>query len=60
MGDKIESKRIAKGRGEHDSWVEGFVPDEEGSWGCRGRIGYPVMIKSIQLEEGGKGMRIAW
>ena len=60
MGDKIESKRIAKEAGVHTiPGFEGVVPDEDCAVKVSGEIGYPVMIKA-SAGGGGKGMRIAW
>lgn len=60
MGDKIESKLIAKAAGVHT--IPGFddvVPDPEAAVKIAREIGYPVMIKA-SAGGGGKGMRIAW
>ena len=60
MGDKIESKRIAKKAGVNTiPGFEGVVPDEEAAVKVSREIGYPVMIKA-SAGGGGKGMRIAW
>lgn len=60
MGDKIESKKIAKTAGVHV--IPGKLAeahnDEEVMESIR-EIGYPVMIKA-SAGGGGKGMRIAW
>ena len=60
MGDKIESKRLAREAGV--SVVPGFI-GEIGDTGhaveIAGGIGYPVMIKA-SAGGGGKGMRLAW
>ena len=60
MGDKIESKKLAKGAGV--STVPGFLGEvDEMSEVLRisNEIGYPVMIKA-SAGGGGKGMRIAF
>ena len=60
MGDKIESKIIAKEAGVHTiPGFEGVVPDVETAVKVSNEIGYPVMIKA-SAGGGGKGMRIAW
>lgn len=60
MGDKIESKKIAKEAGVHTiPGFEGVVPDVEAAVKVSRQIGYPVMIKA-SAGGGGKGMRIAW
>ena len=59
MGDKIESKKLARAAGV--STVPGYldvVPDAEAAVGIARDIGYPVMIKA-SAGGGGKGMRIA-
>jgi len=60
MGDKIESKKLAKDAGV--STVPGFLGEVEHDKDilrvCH-EIGYPVMIKA-SAGGGGKGMRIAW
>ncbi len=59
MGDKIESKRLARAAGV--STVPGFldvIPDAEAAVGIAREIGYPVMIKA-SAGGGGKGMRLA-
>ncbi len=59
MGDKIESKKLAKAAGV--STVPGYldvIPDAEAAVGIARDIGYPVMIKA-SAGGGGKGMRIA-
>jgi propionyl-CoA carboxylase alpha chain len=59
MGDKINSKRIAKEAG---CFVipgfEGEVPDEDAAARLAADVGYPVMIKA-SAGGGGKGMRVA-
>lgn len=60
MGDKINSKKIAKDAGVHI--VPGFVGEVEGDkeiLRISNEIGYPVMIKA-SAGGGGKGMRIAY
>jgi propionyl-CoA carboxylase alpha chain len=59
MGDKIESKRLARDAGV--SSVPGYldvIPDAERAIAIAREIGYPVMIKA-SAGGGGKGMRIA-
>jgi propionyl-CoA carboxylase alpha subunit len=59
MGDKIESKKLARAAGV--STVPGYldiVPDAESAVRIARDIGYPVMIKA-SAGGGGKGMRIA-
>jgi len=60
MGDKIESKKIAKAAGV--SIIPGYmgeVRDRDHALQIAHDIGYPVMIKA-SAGGGGKGMRIAW
>lgn len=60
MGDKIESKKLAKSAGV--SCVPGFlgeVDDMDEVLRISNEIGYPVMIKA-SAGGGGKGMRIAY
>jgi propionyl-CoA carboxylase alpha chain len=60
MGDKIESKKLAKAAGV--SVVPGFVGEidsTEHAVEIAGGIGYPVMMKA-SAGGGGKGMRLAW
>jgi propionyl-CoA carboxylase alpha chain len=60
MGDKIESKKIAKAAGVNV--VPGFLGDiatTEDAVRIAGEIGYPVMMKA-SAGGGGKGMRLAW
>lgn len=60
MGDKIESKIIAKKSGVHTiPGFDGVVKDAEHAIRIAKEIGYPVMIKA-SAGGGGKGMRIAW
>jgi propionyl-CoA carboxylase alpha chain len=59
MGDKIESKKLAKAAGV--STVPGYLGDiasEDEAVAIAREIGYPVMIKA-SAGGGGKGMRIA-
>ncbi|MCW5751726.1 MAG: acetyl/propionyl/methylcrotonyl-CoA carboxylase subunit alpha [Alphaproteobacteria bacterium] len=60
MGDKIESKKLAKAAGVNT--IPGYLgaisgPDEAAK--IAAEIGYPVMIKA-SAGGGGKGMRLAW
>jgi propionyl-CoA carboxylase alpha chain len=60
MGDKIESKKLAKAAGV--STVPGYlgeVDNTEDVIKISREIGYPVMIKA-SAGGGGKGMRIAF
>jgi propionyl-CoA carboxylase alpha chain len=60
MGDKIESKKLAKAAGVNV--VPGFlgeIADTEDAVRIAGEIGYPVMMKA-SAGGGGKGMRLAW
>jgi propionyl-CoA carboxylase alpha chain len=60
MGDKIESKKLAKAAGV--STIPGFMgilEDEEEAVRVARSVGYPVMVKASN-GGGGKGMRIAW
>jgi propionyl-CoA carboxylase alpha chain len=60
MGDKIESKKLAKKAGVNV--VPGFLGDiatTEDAVRIAGDIGYPVMMKA-SAGGGGKGMRLAW
>jgi len=60
MGDKIESKKLAKAAGVNV--VPGFVGeirDTDHAVEISGDIGYPVMMKA-SAGGGGKGMRLAW
>ena len=60
MGDKINSKKIAKDAG---CFVipgfQGEVPDEDAAVRLAAEVGYPVMIKA-SAGGGGKGMRVAY
>ena len=60
MGDKIESKKLAKGAGVNV--VPGFlgeIADTDAAVKIAGEIGYPVMMKA-SAGGGGKGMRLAY
>jgi len=60
MGDKIESKKLAKQAGVNV--VPGYVgeiDDTEHAVRIASEIGYPVMMKA-SAGGGGKGMRLAW
>jgi len=60
MGDKIESKKLARAAGV--SVVPGFVgeiDDADHAARIAAEIGYPVMMKA-SAGGGGKGMRLAW
>ena len=60
MGDKIESKKLAKAAGV--DVVPGFlgeIADTEDAVRIASDIGYPVMMKA-SAGGGGKGMRLAW
>ncbi|MBP2228845.1 propionyl-CoA carboxylase alpha chain [Azospirillum agricola] len=60
MGDKIESKKLAKAAGV--STVPGYlgvIADDDEAVTIARDIGYPVMIKA-SAGGGGKGMRVAW
>ena len=60
MGDKIESKKLAKAAGVNV--VSGFlgeIADTEAAVKIAGEIGYPVMMKA-SAGGGGKGMRLAY
>jgi len=60
LGDKIESKKIAKKAGVHIvPGFDGVVESPEHCVSLAREIGYPVMIKA-SAGGGGKGMRIAW
>lgn len=60
MGDKIESKIIARNAGVHTiPGFDGVVIDAEQGIEIAKKLGYPVMIKA-SAGGGGKGMRIAW
>ncbi len=60
MGDKIESKKLARAAGVNV--VPGFlgeIADTEEAVRIAADIGYPVMMKA-SAGGGGKGMRLAW
>src|SRR3954468_8836288 len=60
MGDKIESKKLARAAGVNV--VPGFLGDiasTDDAVRIAGEIGYPVMMKA-SAGGGGKGMRLAW
>ncbi|WP_277978597.1 acetyl-CoA carboxylase biotin carboxylase subunit [Sphingomonas phyllosphaerae] len=60
MGDKIESKKLAKQAGVNV--VPGYlgeIADTDEAVRIAGEIGYPVMMKA-SAGGGGKGMRLAW
>ncbi|MGH6989797.1 MAG: acetyl-CoA carboxylase biotin carboxylase subunit [Stellaceae bacterium] len=59
MGDKIESKKLARDAGVSGvpGWLD-VIPDAEAAVRIARKIGYPVMIKA-SAGGGGKGMRIA-
>ncbi|KAJ3113278.1 hypothetical protein HDU96_003582 [Phlyctochytrium bullatum] len=60
MGDKIESKKIAKDA--NVTTIPGFngvVENADHAVQIANQIGYPVMVKA-SAGGGGKGMRIAW
>ncbi|CAM9869801.1 unnamed protein product, partial [Sphacelaria rigidula] len=60
MGDKIQSKKIAKDAGVNTiPGFEGVVKSGEEAATIAESIGYPVMIKA-SAGGGGKGMRIAY
>ncbi|MGZ3259586.1 MAG: acetyl-CoA carboxylase biotin carboxylase subunit, partial [Croceibacterium sp.] len=60
MGDKIESKKLARAAGVNVvPGSEGAIADTSEALREAGRIGYPVMMKA-SAGGGGKGMRLAW
>ncbi|MBR0551680.1 acetyl/propionyl/methylcrotonyl-CoA carboxylase subunit alpha [Stakelama marina] len=60
MGDKIESKKLARDAGVNTvPGSEGAIADTEEAVKVAGEIGYPVMMKA-SAGGGGKGMRLAW
>lgn len=61
MGDKIQSKAIARASGVHciPGYDAGEVCTVDEAQEAAHAIGYPVMIKA-SAGGGGKGMRIAW
>jgi len=60
MGDKIESKKLARDAGVNivPGWLDDIATTEE-ALKIAGDIGYPVMMKA-SAGGGGKGMRLAW
>jgi len=60
MGDKIESKKLARDAGVNvvPGWLADIATTEE-AVKIAGDIGYPVMMKA-SAGGGGKGMRLAW
>jgi propionyl-CoA carboxylase alpha chain len=59
MGDKLESKRIAKSAGVHTiPGHDAVIADAEHAVEVARRVGYPVMLKA-SAGGGGKGMRVA-
>lgn len=60
MGDKIESKKLAKKAGVTTiPGFQGVIADEDEAARVAAEVGFPVMIKA-SAGGGGKGMRIAW
>ena len=60
MGDKIESKKLARDAGVNTvPGYLGVIADENEAARIASGIGYPVMIKA-SAGGGGKGMRVAW
>ena len=60
MGDKIESKKLARDAGVNTVPGHlGVIADEDEAARIARDIGYPVMIKA-SAGGGGKGMRVAW
>src|SRR3954449_2059658 len=60
MGDKIESKKLARDAGVNTvPGYLGVIADENEAASIARDIGYPVMIKA-SAGGGGKGMRVAW
>ena len=60
MGDKIESKKLAKAAGVNVvPGHVGEIADTEHAAEISNQIGYPVMMKA-SAGGGGKGMRLAW
>ena len=60
MGDKIESKKLARDAGVNTvPGYLGVIADENEAARIASDIGYPVMIKA-SAGGGGKGMRVAW
>ncbi|TAN47852.1 MAG: ATP-grasp domain-containing protein, partial [Rhodospirillales bacterium] len=60
MGDKIESKKLAKSAGVNTvPGYLGVIKDADEAVKIAKGIGYPVMVKA-SAGGGGKGMRVAW
>jgi propionyl-CoA carboxylase alpha subunit len=60
MGDKIESKKLAKAAGVNTvPGHMGVIKDADEAVKIAREIGYPVMLKA-SAGGGGKGMRLAW
>ena len=60
MGDKIESKKLARDAGVNTvPGSEGAIDSTEDALTWANKIGYPVMMKA-SAGGGGKGMRLAW
>jgi propionyl-CoA carboxylase alpha chain len=60
MGDKIESKKLARDAGVNTvPGSEGAIDSTEDALTWASKIGYPVMMKA-SAGGGGKGMRLAW
>ena len=60
MGDKIESKKLARDAGVNTvPGSEGAIENTEDALTWANKIGYPVMMKA-SAGGGGKGMRLAW
>lgn len=60
MGDKIESKKLAKAAGVNTiPGYLGAIPNPDEAVKIAREIGFPVMIKA-SAGGGGKGMRLAW
>ena len=60
MGDKIQSKLLAKGAGVSCiPGIDGEIATKEDMFTAAEEIGYPIMIKA-SAGGGGKGLRIAW
>lgn len=60
MGDKIESKKLAKEAGVNTvPGYMGVIKDADEAVKISKEIGYPVMLKA-SAGGGGKGMRLAW
>jgi len=60
MGDKIESKKLAKKSGVN--MIPGYLGEIEDTTKAKeiaNQLGYPIMVKA-SAGGGGKGMRIAW